>query len=234
MVRWQTFEDRRPTEAEVRGWFERWPSSNIAVVTGAISGLVVLDVDTHHGGEESLNQHALRNAGLPLTVEAATGGGGRHVYFKHLGFPVRNRVGFAPGLDLRGDGGNIIVPPSIHPSGKPYSWRKGQAPDEIALAPLPDWLLVPRLAGSTQGHPLSYWRTLVREGVSEGERNATIASFTGHLLWHRVDPDVTLELMLVWNRMRCRPPLDDEEVIRTVRSIERTHTKGNDDSAAFD
>lgn len=235
MVRWQTFEDRHPTEAEVRGWFERWPSSNIAVVTGAISGIVVLDVDMQHGGEESLKRLALRNAGMPLTVEAATGGGGRHVYFKHPGFAVGNGAGLAPGLDLRGDGGVIIVPPSIHSTGKPYSWRKGQAPDEIALAPLPDWLLVPRYAGPTRGHPLSYWRTLVREGVSEGQRNATIASFTGHLLWHGVDPDVTLELMLAWNRVHCRPPLEDEEVIRAVRSIERTHAKGRDDpSAAFD
>jgi len=229
MVRWQTFEDRHPTEAEVRGWFERWPSSNIAVVTGAISGIVVLDVDMQHGGEESLKRFALRNAGMPLTVEAATGGGGRHVYFKHPGFAL------APGLDLRGDGGVIIVPPSIHSSGKPYSWHKGKAPDEIALAPLPDWLLVPRFGGTMPGHPLSYWRNLVHEGVSEGERNATIASFTGHLLWHGVDPDVALELMLAWNRMRCRPPLDDEEVIRTVRSIERTHAKGRaDPSTAFD
>jgi len=84
-------------------------------------------------------------------------------------------------------------------------------------------------------YPLSDWRNLVREGVSEGERNATIASFTGHLLWHGVDPDVALELMLGWNRIRCRPPLDDEEVMRTVRSIERTHAKGCDDpSTAFD
>jgi hypothetical protein len=196
MVRWQTFEDRRPTEAEVRGWFERWPSSNIAVVTGAVSGLVVLDIDMQHGGEESLKRLALRNAGLPRSKQ-----------------------------QLAGEGAT---------SGKPYSWRKGQAPDEIALAPLPDWLLVSRFGGTMPGHPLSYWRTLVREGVSEGERNATIASFSGHLLWHGVDPEVTLELMLVWNRMRCRPPLDDEEVIRTVRSIERTHAKGRDDpSTAF-
>ncbi len=227
IVRWQTFEERHPTEPQVRRWFDRWPAANVAVVTGAISGIVVLDVDPRHGGEESLTRLALRNAGLPETVEAATGGGGRHIYFKHPGFEVRNRAGLLPGLDLRGDGGVIIVPPSIHPSGKPYRWRKGFAPDEIALASLPDWLLLPRFGGSSQSHSLSYWRKLVREGVSEGRRNATVASFTGHLLWHGVDPDVALELMLAWNRVRCRPPLEDEEVIRTVRSVERTHTKGN-------
>lgn len=232
IVRWQTFEDRHPTEAEVRGWFERWPSSNAAVVTGAISGIVVLDVDTQHGGEESLRRLAVRNAGLPQTVEATTGGGGRHIYFKHPGFEVKNRAGLSPGLDLRGDGGVIIVPPSIHPSGKPYSWRKGRAPHEIALAPLPDWLLAPRFGGASQGHPLSYWRNLVHEGVGEGQRNAMVASFTGHLLWHGVDADVVLELMLAWNRVRCRPPLEDEEVIRTVRSIERTHVRENEGSSA--
>ena len=57
----------------------------------------------------------------------------------------------------------------------------------------------------------------------EGERNNSIASITGHLLWHGVDPDVTLELMLCWNRSRCRPPLDDTEVARTVQSITRLH-----------
>lgn len=125
IVRWQTFGERYPTEAEVRDWFERWPTANVAVVTGLISGVVVLDVDPSHGGEESLARLALRNAGLPRTVEATTGGGGRHVYFKHPGFEVRNRTGFFPGLDLRGDGGVIIVPPSIHPWGRPYRWLKG-------------------------------------------------------------------------------------------------------------
>ena len=98
----------------------------------------------------------------------------------------------------------------------------------MALASLPDWLLVRRFAGASAGHPLSYWRDLVREGVSEGQRNASIASFTGHLLRHGVDADITQELMLAWNRVRCRPPLEDEEVIRTVRSIERTHARGNE------
>ena len=228
VVRWQSFEEKHASEAEVRGWFERWPAANVAVVTGAISGIVVLDVDVRHGGEESLSKLALKYAGLPQTVEAVTGGGGRHFYFAHPGFEVRNRTDLAHGIDLRGDGGVIIVPPSIHPSGKPYRWVPGHAPNEMALAPLPDWLLVRRFAGASAGHPLSYWRDLVREGVSEGQRNASIASFTGHLLWHGVDADITQELMLAWNRVRCRPPLEDEEVIHTVRSIERTHARGNE------
>jgi hypothetical protein len=84
-------------------------------------------------------------------------------------------------------------------------------------------LIVP-IRGPRIGRSLSDWRRLVREGVAEGRRNSTIASLTGHLLWHGVDPDVALELLLAWNRARCRPPLDDAEVAQVVASITRLHT----------
>ncbi len=227
IVRWQEFQHRPPTESEVMAWFERWPSGNIAIVTGAISGLVVIDVDPRHGGDRSLEAMETRHGPLPATVESVTGGGGRHLYFAYPGRETRNRAGLMPGIDLRGDGGCIVVPPSIHPTGRRYRWKPGHAPGQVALAPLPVWLEVPRFAeDGPRGRPVDYWRELVREGVREGRRNATIASFTGHLLWHGVDPDVAMELMLAWNRVRCQPPLDDAEVIRTVRSIERTHAHG--------
>lgn len=225
IVRWRVYQDGMPSEKAVRQWFKRWPKANLSVVTGTISGIVVLDVDPKNGGKQSLAELEARHGPLEKTVEALTGGGGRHIYFAHPGFEVRNRAGFAPGLDLRGDGGVIIVPPSIHPSGKPYEWVAGRRPGQCPLARLPVWLLEPRFgADGPAGHSLAYWRSLIREGIGEGRRNVTIASFAGHLLWHEVDPDVVMELMLAWNRTRCRPPLDDDEVIRTVRSIERTHT----------
>ena len=65
------------------------------------------------------------------------------------------------------------------------------------------------------------------EGVNRGERNNSVASLAGHLLWHGVDPAVVLELLLCWNRVRCRPPLDDEEVARAVLSITRLHEAGD-------
>ena len=91
---------------------------------------------------------------------------------------------------------------------------------------MPDWLLrlIKGPPGSS-GHPLRHWRELVKTGVAEGERNNTIASLTGHLLWHEVDPEVVLELLLCWNRVRCRPPLADDEVARTVESVRHTHLR---------
>jgi hypothetical protein len=73
------------------------------------------------------------------------------------------------------------------------------------------------------GHGLKYWRELIHKAVPEGTRNSTIASLAGHLLWHGVDAEVVLELLLCWNRVRCSPPLGDDEVLRTVESITRLH-----------
>lgn len=226
IVRWEPFQNRLPTREEVEGWFRRWPDANLGIVTGAVSGLVVLDVDPRHGGEDSLSRLEEQHEALPETVEAMTGGGGRHLYFAHPGGSVPNKVALAPGIDLRGDGGLVVAPPSLHPSGKRYVWEVSHHPDDIAPVPVPPWLVaLLRRDFSHPGHPLAYWRGLVREGVAEGERNNTIASLTGHLLWHEVDPEVVLELLLSWNRVRCRPPLDDEEVARTVESITRTHLR---------
>lgn len=224
LVRWEELQERVPSEAEVEAWLERWPDANVGIVTGGVSRLVVVDVDPRHGGTESLAALEREHGPLPSGVEAETGGGGRHLYFAHPGGEVRNRVGLAPGIDLRGDGGVVVAPPSIHPSGRRYRWKKGCGPDERAPVEPPPWLLrEPGSAGA--GHSIAYWRERVRGPVREGERNATIASFAGHLLWHGVDPDVVSELLLCWNRIRCAPPLSDDEVVRTVASITRTHRR---------
>ena len=230
-IRWQEYQERLASQEDVKAWFRHWPDANVGVVTGNASGLIVVDIDPKHGGEDSLARLERQHGPLPPTVEAATGGGGRHIYFAHPGGVVRNRVALAPGIDVRGDGGYVVAPPSVHTSGKPYAWLKSHNPDTLEPAPMPGWLLR-ELTGDEHrlGHPLTYWRHLAQEGVPEGERNNTIASLTGHLLWHGVDPDVTLELLLCWNRIRCRPPLSDEEVVRTVENITRLHHERAEDN----
>ncbi len=221
-IPWQPFQHRRPTPAEIGSWYRAWPDAGVGVVTGAVSGLVVLDVDPAHGGQASLGRWEGAHGPLPATLEVETGGGGRHFYFRHPGGVVRNRVALAPGIDLRGDGGMVVAPPSRHPSGRFYAWVAGRHPGAIDPAPLPPWL-GRMVQGQRRGHGLEHWRELVRRGVEEGTRNSTIASLAGHLLWHGVDPEVALELLLAWNRVRCRPPLPDAEVARTVASIARLH-----------
>jgi hypothetical protein len=233
LVRWQALQQRLATEGEIDQWFGLWPDANIGIVTGAVSGLVVIDVDPKHGGDESLAHLERERGPLPQTVEAITGGGGRHLYFQHPGGQVRNRAGLAQGVDLRGDGGFVVAPPSVHASGRSYAWQSGHGPEDRAVAAMPAWLLE-RVTGrpAGRGHSLEHWRRLVRDGVAEGERNNTIASFAGHLLWRGVDPDVALELLLAWNRTRCRPPLPDAEVAAVLQSIARLHERERGDGEA--
>ncbi len=120
----------------VRRWWRRWPEANVGVRTGAISGLVVLDVDPDHGGEASLGELVDAYEDLPATLEVRTGGGGRHLYFAHPGGRVANSAGvLGLGLDVRDDGGYILAPPSAHASGASYR-RLTNAPP----AALPGWL----------------------------------------------------------------------------------------------
>lgn len=218
LIAWRGYQTKRATPDELLGWLRRWPTANVAIVTGAVSDLVVLDLDPSHGGTESLQMVVRAQGALPPTLSAISGGGGRHLYFAHPGVPVHNRAGLRPGLDLRGDGGYIVAPPSLHASGAEYRWERGSVPE--ALATMPASLLA-------NEHPrprrtAAAWRQLLHGGVEEGQRNETIASLAGHLLRREVDPGVILQLLLGWNAMRCRPPMPAEEVARTLSSIQHT------------
>jgi len=222
LIAWEPLQRARPSVEQITDWFTHWPDANVGIVTGEVSNLIVLDVDPEHGGDDSLDRLEAASGPLPVTVVATTGGGGLHFYFAHPGGLIRNRTGLSLGIDLRGDGGYVVAPPSIHPSGRPYAWATGRSPEEIALAAAPRWILfAPGDAHSRRA--LSDWRRLVHEGVLAGERNSTLASLAGHLLWREVDSEVVLELLLAWNRMRCRPPLEDAEVSRIVSNIVRLH-----------
>jgi hypothetical protein len=231
IIAWQDYQQTRPDVSDVTHWFSRWPDANVGIVTGRISSLVVIDVDVAHGGVESLERLESEHEPLPDTVEARSGGGGRHLYFSHPGGHVPNRVELFRGIDLRGDGGVIVAPPSVHPSGERYRWVTGRSPEALPPASLPVWLrqAIAAPGGSTR-HPLAFWRELLTEGVVEGGRNNAVASISGHLLGHGVDEQVVIELLLCWNRSRCRPPLSDEEVVKTVESIVRTHQRQHPNS----
>jgi hypothetical protein len=145
------------------------------------------------------------------------------LYFEMPDTSVRNSAGkIGPGLDVRGDGGYVLAPPSIHPSGKPYAWSVDSA---ASLAQAPLWLLTKVNGGNGNGNghaaatPPAVWRDLVRDGVAEGSRNDTIARLAGYLLRYRVDPIVALEMLDARNATHCRPPLEPEEVATIVDSI---------------
>ncbi len=137
--------------AGVRRWWQRRPESNVAIRTGGASGLVVVDVDPDHGGVESLRSLVDAHGRLPAGPRVRTGSGGWHLYFQHPGDPVRNSAGtrLGVGVDVRGDGGYVIAPPSRHRSLNSYQWHDF----ELAVPELPAWTL-DRLAPvpPTPGH----------------------------------------------------------------------------------
>ena len=143
---------------KIRSLWTQHPDANIGLATGAISGIVGLDIDLEPGGEESLAKLEAANAPLPPTLTARTGGGGRHLLYRYPGAHVGNSAGqLGRGLDVRGDGGYVIAPPSRHPGGGAYAWI-----DEREPAELPPWLaklIVAPNAPSTATAPVSKERS---------------------------------------------------------------------------
>ena len=143
----------------------------------------VVDVDSLDA-EFELRKLEAEHGDLPPTVEVITARG-RHLYFRMPDMPVRNSAGkIARGVDMSGDGGYVLAPPSIHPSGR--ALRVG-VDSAGAIAAAPDWLLekiTEHTNGTARRRRRREWRALVADGVDEGQRDCTLAKLSGHLLRH--------------------------------------------------
>lgn len=142
--RWQQLATTDP--ATIRAWWAETPNDGVSIVTGVDSGLVVIDIDPRHGGDEGWADLEVRYGLAPETVESLTGGGGRHLLFAMPAEHVITNAGahhLPPGIDVRGEGGQIVAPPTIHPeTGRAYAWEVEHDPtDGYAVAELPGWLL---------------------------------------------------------------------------------------------
>ena len=125
-------------EGQIREWWTQWPDANIGLATGAWSGVFAVDLDGLDG-EKSWVELCGQVPGIPPeTLEAMTGKG-RHLFFKYpAGREVRNKQAVRPGIDVRGEGGFVVAPGSVHPSGKRYEWVDEGIPVEEAPAALLD------------------------------------------------------------------------------------------------
>jgi hypothetical protein len=206
----------------IRQWWTSAPNANIGVATGR--GCIVLDIDLRHDGDKTLAVLEQQHGAVPPTWRATTGGGGVHLYFT-TDVEVRNSAGkIGPGIDIRGDGGYVVAPPSLHISGNRYTWDR---PPEQTAAPMPAWLLATtQQAQAAKGAtPTAVWRDLVKHGVGEGRRNDVITRLAGHLLRRDIDPLVVFEILTTWNAVRCRPPLDQNELAGIVARIAERELK---------
>jgi len=206
--------------ATITEWWSRWPTANIGIATGAASGLVVLDVDPGHGGLESLAKLEAQLGPLPDTLRVETGGGGFHLYFQHpgRGVNIRNAVQLRglPGLDLRGDGGYVVAPPSRHVSGRVYRFAGGNS-GEVAPVPSQLWMPAARLSYARPEAVGGEWSRLLR-GVPEGGRHDVGLRLAGHYLGRGLPAEEVQEIVLGF-AARCAPPMDSAEAVRIVRDL---------------
>nr|MDA8112213.1 bifunctional DNA primase/polymerase [Nitrospiraceae bacterium] len=222
--------DKAVTDPQtIESWWTENPTANVGILTGIRSGLVVIDIDPRNGGEESFDSLVEELGPLPATPEVLTGGGGRHIYLRYPSGGTIPKSKPRRGLDVQSNKSLVVAPPSRHPeTGRSYVWEESSRPDHLPLGDLPEkWLnfLSEKQEVHRSATSSSEWKNLVLNGVAAGSRNEAVARLAGHLLAKKVDPYVTLELILVWNESRNRPPLPDEEVIKTVDSIAKAELR---------
>lgn len=218
-------------ETQIKKWWKAHPDAGIGVATGMASGIVVLDIDLDKPGAEQNLEKIIHDKGMfPQTVAAKSGGGGLHFYFKHPnnGKKVANAqklLGLA-GIDVRGDGGYIVVPPTMHASGNRYEWGDDQSPFDTTPDMCPEYIYNDRAAGRAAQ------RFNYTGEIADGERNTTLTSVAGLLRSLGLGIDEITLVLKQQNATRCNPPLSDTEVETIAHyiteyppAINRTNTR---------
>lgn len=225
-------------------WWSVNPQANIGVATGEINNLVVVDIDADHGGFETLLEIEEKYGRFPETVEARTGSGGLHLYFRYpQGERIGSKNGWMQGIDVKANGGYVLSPPSRNLNGD-YRWELGCSPAEAEIAEIPPWLLplLPRQSVEQEkpsnGKPVGEHEYTIHADVSllhrakcyvakadnaiEGNRNHAAFNLAGNV--YAIDDNGTrlseatiLELLATWNE-RNHPPLSVEELRQCVAS----------------
>ncbi len=205
-IKWEAFQKRRARPTRIQYWWAKWPDANIGIVTGSISDLDVVDVDSKEG------LAALREiipSDLPITTAKTPNGW--HYYFKHHE-GVRNNVRFIKDCDIRGEGGYVVAPPSVNEDGKEYVWLPNLALDDVGTFASPS--LLSDLIRSTPiisdiHQPID--PLVILEGVPDGERNDRLFRYACRL-HHQGLKIEEAEVLVSRAAAACTPPLPLEEV----------------------
>lgn len=196
-----------------RGVWTTRPSSNIGIATGKPSGIVVLDID----GAEGYQFLESRGYEIPETLTVITGKG-KQYYFKAPEAEMNNRAsmgGKETKVDFRGDGGYVVAPPSIHPSGAVYEFEDW----DTEVADCPQWLIdlhkeVNKSTGSSVAEEV-----MNGAPIADGARNATLTSVAGRLRQQGEGFNFILNYIRGINLSQCEPPLEDAELHKISESV---------------
>ena len=202
LARLAPYLERPATQEELGSW--AW--SGVGIVTGPLSGVLVLDVDGPEGEAE------LQKRGHPPTPMVRTASGGLHLYFKHPDHYVRTEIRVAPGLDVKASGGYVVAPPSVGPNGKSYEWIVST--DGTELADPPGWLL-----GLLEQERPKGPAGPVGEKIPAGERHKSLVSIAGTMRRRGMDSEAIYAALSVTNDRRCEPPMGEGEVRKIAESV---------------
>ncbi len=236
---WDEYKQRRPTKEEVTSWFTEYPDANIAIITGDVSGIIVMDLDS-----PDAEQYAKDKGCFDGTPRVVTGRGSQ-VYLQHPEYPVHNSSNRALKIDIRGDGGYVVAPPSMHGSGRQYRWMEDCSILDVDPVECPEWVtdfiknppkkevketkqivtMESKINGPAEKTEGNKFVDILRNGTSSGDRNHTAASLIGHLMKTVKDPNEVWEIVNNWN-MKNSPPLDQKELKKTFDSVRSTDVKG--------
>lgn len=214
------YKDAQIDEPNIIRLFSKSSDCNIAIATGEKSKLIVIDVDNKNGinGNESLEKLQQENKRLPQTVCQRTPNGGHHLFFSlppGLTIPC-SASAIGPGLDIRGEGGYIVVAPSSI-AGRRYHWEPGLSPFECQIAEAPDWLIrLPTAKKRNFRIDLSGDDKSIREGYRNDRlfEIGVVAKRNGLNTADTLSPYLTSV-----NELNCNPPLAKEEVQSIVKSV---------------
>lgn len=202
----------------IKSWWRTFKKANLGIVAGKQSGIVVLDIDPRHSGNESLDDLQVKMGKLPDTATVMTGSGGLHLYFKHPGGLVKNSAGaLGAGIDVRGDGGFVVGPGSLHQCGGFYDWEASSAPTDVGFAEMPQWLQKLIYEPPKQKIPT----TEASGFVIEGGRNVWLTSLAGSIRRKGCGYKPIMAALWYANLESCNPPLDKMEVEKIAKSILR-------------
>ena len=219
---------------QIDEWWLSYPWANVSIATGEETGLFVIDVDTRKGGGLSVDEYDMRTPwGLPQTMKVITGSGGYHLFYTYPDgrFKVGNATNWLDGVDIRGDGGQVIAPPSLHHSGNHYAWAELWAegpqpcPDEVVDS-------IGHIPSRRRGAPSQSLRermpslTEILLGVPAGQRNDTLFREACRLRRMLKDEWPAIKVLIGEAARNCNPPVPAEEVDQILRSAaQQDHTE---------
>lgn len=200
----------------IKAWWKRYPTAGIGIATGSMSNLIVIDEDLDDdkgkNGYEEVRKWEVENGSLPETVTAITGRGGYHLYYHYEGKDIGNRAGILEGVDVRGEGGYVIAPPSPHPNGTEYAWEL--PPNEYQIAPLDD-TVKSFLKYKEKSDSESFQ---MPEMIEAGTRNDTLYRLACSLQAKGLPDNAIIDAVMTTNTERCEVPLEREEIEQLCKS----------------